>query len=245
MALIGLILAAIAILVSFRAVAMAEQSATAEKHSNADSLGTEVEVSTFHYVDAHKRWKFGVLGISNASDGSLPFTAEPGEEFTIPGDSELLVTVAAALEIRNTGHRRASVLVDADRLIENVRDTSTMPITTIVGYRNRQGAVDLNAGETKYFFAYRGLTLGEWFRRGAISASMEFEIKVHASAGPDASTQHWVVQLAAPIFELVQSNSSGARIVATTLPNLQVRQGRRTYPSDSKRRFLRKFFFSS
>jgi hypothetical protein len=41
----------IAIGVSLRTVAMAEESAMAEKHSNADSLSTEVDVSTFHYDD--------------------------------------------------------------------------------------------------------------------------------------------------------------------------------------------------
>jgi len=245
MAILGLIIAVLAIAVSIRAAVIAEQSAHAEIKAIALSLSTDVEVTEFHHDDSTKRWKFNPLGVVEPPEGSLPGHAEPGEEYTIPASENMLVTVMAAIQIENLGPRRATVTFGSVRLVEFLQDT-TINFTTFTNRRSiPECKVDIDRGENRTFFVFAGQTVGTWFQSGATPGPKRFEVPISATAGPDGVTQNWNLTIEATIFDPVSGNASGVRVLASVAPRVRLLPLPRTFPDWPASAYFRKFFFGS
>ena len=246
MATFGLIIAVVAIIVSIRAAVIAKQSAHAEIKALALSLSTDVEVTESHHEDTTKRWKFNPLGVVEPPRGSLPGHAEPGEEYTIPANENMLVAVMAAIQVENLGPRRATLAFGADRLIEFLQDTESAEFTIFTSLESiPERRIDIDKGETKTFFVYAGQTVGNWFGSGAVPGPKSFQVPISATAGPDSVTQNWNLSIEAAILDPVFGNASGARVVASVAPRVHLQPQPRTCPAWPAGTYFRRFVLGS
>jgi hypothetical protein len=245
MAILGLIIAVAAIGVSVRAAVIAQEAAHSQFKEIALSLSTDVEISSIENDDTSKRWKFNPLGQPESISWTTPGHAAPGEEYVVPANENLFMSVTCLIQFENLGPRKAFVTIGSDYLVEFFQD-KTFEFTTLTSERrlpNRTFELERNSIRTIYVYA--GETVGEFFKRGATPGAQDFEIPVSANAGPDSANQSWTISINATLFDPTWGNASGARVVPSIAPITKISSNPRKFPDLPRGSYFRKFFLGS
>ena len=246
MTLATLILSILAILISLgsaifarRSAKAAERSANEAMKSRRDVLGPSVSITNERAL--LERWYWDPIHHENNPQMGAPSGIKPANVLLWPGNKGVRILLGAHIILTNEGSLTTTVSINALRSdrCDNYDDykevTASPPAPSTIATPDAvllNGKLSLAPGETAGVIVRHGPSLEEWRNNGG---DRPIVVEISAETSPDGARQSWKMTLASPLLERDRLNDSTYRVAMFQLPEIELIELPREYPSSVRR----------